>query len=237
VSDSTAETGTIQTNSSTPKNTDNSQPVLPKKLQEQTQTQTVQETPDSGVHPHNAKLSDLNSLAEVGVGIALAFAVIERVRSYFKRYFEKKWTDSHDQSQSVVLDVAPESTNGQQQEVLSEFETIQSNYDKSEERMLQVQKWYSFIVLLTCVIFLSGSPFYSIEISPYWGVFGIILIMSPIILASVYSFILYQWYNYKLSKASKEIESLKETKNKMESLGFEINPKAPSNPTAEQQNS
>jgi hypothetical protein len=216
VPQSIAESGTLSAiNSCSTPDLENSQAtvqsLLPKTHQMPSASQEIQVPPslNQGYAPHNTQLSSLNSLAEVGVGIALAYALFDRVRDFWKMFFEKVWESKHDEAKSVVLDTPELAIN--EQSIKIKFDAIHNAYDKSELTMQKIQQRYSFTILLILVTFLGSSPFYNVQIGVWQGIYGIFFVMSPFLFAFLYSLALFIIFSIRLWRLVRRYHTVKET--------------------------
>lgn len=154
-------------------------------------------------------LGDLSSLSEVGVGINIALALFESVRTFFVSRFAP-YLEKH---RDIILTNIEEinSSKGSHKLVRKQLKEIVSNYTRRISLCLNICTRlavivaFGFIVFLLIIAFDSGR-----EIEPYAGWLSGALLIAPLSLIVVTNFFFTAKSSLKIRRLSKQYEALGE---------------------------
>lgn len=135
-------------------------------------------------------MSSMNSLAEVGVGINLAFSLISGIRDSFFKVFDKHLDTRVSTIQTILNDMAK--TKDGVSSIAVKVEDIKQRYSKTGQIVTNIMVIASLLAALSLIWFLCESAICSSrDVSPKYAYLALCFAIGPIIFAGIFQVAMY----------------------------------------------
>lgn len=153
------------------------------------------------------EMGDLNSLAEVGVALNLAFGLIKGVRGRFSSLFSASINVKTDAIRTKIAE-SPIGNGINPSGIAVRVEDISQNFEKRTSLLENCMVVFSFLIAVSLTYFLLRSAITPRLLLPlYAGWVLFCLVWFSIVSTLIIQWVLYQYANYCLTKREKEYDT------------------------------
>lgn len=137
--------------------------------------------------------SSLNSLAEVGVGVNLAFGLVTTIREHFSHLFERMITNKKDSIKTILNEVKNRSNGGLSPSSFAiKLDDIAQRYRTTSVWTERILVFLAFFIAFALTYFLFEAALEpQKEIAWWWAIVAILLVWAPLLLSSLVHAIAY----------------------------------------------